>query len=171
MSPNNSDLFTRKALTLSGLFLFLIYLKTPIMKLFVIAVLMSGFLGANAQDIVGKWKTIDDNSGDERSVVEIYEKAGRIYGRIIKLYRKPGEDPDPICDECDHEDSRYKKKIIGMEIIAGMKRNGNEYDDGNILDPETGKIYRCKLWMEENTLKVRGYWGPFFRTQTWKKLI
>ena len=103
--------------------------------------------------------------------MEIFEKGGKIYGKIIKLYRKQGEDPDPVCDECDSDDSRYKKKIIGMEIITDMSRSGDEYDEGNILDPENGKIYRCKLWIENSDLKVRGYWGPFFRTQTWKKLI
>jgi uncharacterized protein (DUF2147 family) len=141
------------------------------MRLSLIVVFLLCCIAGFSQGVVGKWKTIDDSSGEERSVVEIYEKDGKVYGKIIKLFRKPGEDPDPICDECDHEDNRYKKKIIGMEIIAGMKRNGNEYDDGEILDPENGKIYRCKLWIEENTLKVRGYWGPFFRTQTWKKAI
>jgi uncharacterized protein (DUF2147 family) len=122
-----------------------------------------------SQSIIGKWKTIDDNTGEERSVVEIYEKGGKIYGKIIKLFRKPGEDPDPVCNECDQDDDRFKKKIIGMEIITDMEKIGSEYDDGSILDPESGKIYRCKLWLENNELKVRGYWGPFFRTQTWKK--
>jgi uncharacterized protein (DUF2147 family) len=140
-----------------------------VMKL-LIPLLLSCFL-VHGQSIVGKWKTIDDNSGEERSVVELYEKDGKVYGRIVKLFRKPGEDPDPLCDECDADDSRYKKKVIGMEIITNMNRSGNEYDNGQILDPETGKVYRCKLWLEDNNLKVRGYWGPFYRTQTWKKMI
>jgi len=140
------------------------------MKLLSIPLIFLCFI-TQGQSVVGKWKTIDDNSGEERSVVEIFEKGGKIYGKIIKLYRKQGEDPDPVCDECDSDDSRYKKKIIGMEIITDMSRSGDEYDEGNILDPENGKIYRCKLWIENSDLKVRGYWGPFFRTQTWKKLI
>jgi uncharacterized protein (DUF2147 family) len=139
------------------------------MKL-LIPFLLSGFI-VQGQSIVGKWKTIDDNTGTERSVVEIYEKSGKLYGKIIKLYRNPGEDPDPICDDCTPDDPRYRKKIIGMEIIADMIKAGNEYDQGSILDPESGKVYRCKLWLEDNDLKVRGYWGPFFRTQTWKKMI
>jgi uncharacterized protein (DUF2147 family) len=133
--------------------------------------LMLFCIALQGQSITGKWKTIDDNSGEERSIVEIYEKNGKVYGRIIKLFRKPGEDPDPICDDCDPDDSRYKKKIIGMEIISNMTKAGKEYDGGSILDPESGKIYRCRLWIEGNDLKVRGYWGPFFRTQTWKKVI
>ena len=122
------------------------------------------------QAALGKWKTIDDNSGDERSIVEIYEKDGKVFGKIVKLFRKPGEDPDPLCDECDSDDDRYMKKIVGMDIIRNMKKSGNELEDGTILDPESGKVYRCKIWIEGDKLNVRGYWGPFFRTQTWKKV-
>lgn len=117
--------------------------------------------------VIGKWKTIDDNTGKERSVVEIFEKGSKVYGKITKLYRDKGEDPDPICDECEEEDDRYKKKIIGMEIIRDMKKAGAELAEGTIMDPDNGKIYRCKIWVEGNELKVRGYLGPFYRTQTW----
>lgn len=130
--------------------------------------LMLPFAGIS-QTIVGKWVTIDDNSGLEKSVVEIFEKSGKYFGKVTKLYRDQGEDPDPVCDECENDDPRYKKKIIGMEIIRDMEKSGNEYSDGDILDPENGKVYKCKLWIEGNELKVRGYWGPFFRTQSWKK--
>jgi len=122
-----------------------------------------------AQNAIGKWKTIDDNSGEERSVVEIFERSGKVYGKIVKLFRKPGEDPDPICDECDSDDARYRKKVIGMEIIRDMKKTDGEYTEGTILDPESGKVYRCRFWVEGNELKLRGYWGPFYRTQTWIK--
>jgi uncharacterized protein (DUF2147 family) len=116
---------------------------------------------------VGKWKTIDDESGEVRSVVEIFERGGKLYGRVFKIFPKQGEDPDPVCDACPEDDPRHKKKIIGMEIIKDMTKSGNEYSEGTILDPEPGKIYRCKLWLEGNDLMVRGFWGPFYRTQTW----
>jgi len=74
-----------------------------------------------------------------------------------------------VCDKCPSEDGRYLKKIIGMEIIKDIKKVGDEYVDGSILDPEEGKVYRCKLWLEGANLMVRGYWGPFYRTQTWRK--
>lgn len=119
------------------------------------------------QSIVGKWKTIDDETNEAKSIVEIVEKNGKYYGKIIKLFRAPGEDPDPICEECDSEDDRYRKKIIGMEILKDMMKSETEYSEGNILDPNNGKIYSCKIWLEGNNLKLRGYWGPFFRTQTW----
>jgi uncharacterized protein (DUF2147 family) len=124
---------------------------------------------AYGQAIVGKWKTIDDNTGEAKSIVEIYERDGKFYGKVIKLFLDPNEDPDPVCDECDKDDSRYKKKIIGMEIIRGLKEDNNEFSGGDILDPENGKVYRCRLWIEDGDLMVRGYWGPFFRTQTWKR--
>jgi uncharacterized protein (DUF2147 family) len=136
-------------------------------------ILLSFFLVlANAvygQSIVGKWKTIDDNTGEAKSIVEIYEKDGKYFGKIMKIFPDPNEDPDPVCDECDRDDPRYKKKIIGMEIIRGLKKDDNEFSGGDILDPENGKVYRCRLWIEGGDLMVRGYWGPFFRTQTWKR--
>ena len=140
------------------------------MKLFYILFLITPIL-ATGQSITGRWTTIDDNSGTEKSVVEIVEKDGKVYGKVVKIFPKPGEDPDPVCDQCPKDDARYNKKIIGMEIIRDMKRSGEEYTDGDILDPEVGKIYKCKIWTEGNELKVRGYWGPFYRTQTWKKVI
>lgn len=127
---------------------------------------------ASAQNsIVGKWKSVDDNTEDPRSIVEILEREGKIYGKIIKLFPKPEEDPDPICDKCDPEDARFNKKIIGMEIIMEMTKDDDEYSGGSILDPEVGKVYRCKVWLEAGKLKVRGYLGPFYRTQTWLKAL
>jgi uncharacterized protein (DUF2147 family) len=123
-----------------------------------------------SQDSVfGKWKTIDDKTGQPKSIVEIFERNGRVYGRIVKLFREQGEDLDPICDKCSPNDPRHKQKIIGMEILRDMTRDGESFANGQILDPEVGKVYRCKIWVEGSDLKVRGYLGPFWRTQTWKK--
>ncbi len=124
-------------------------------------------LTANGQGILGKWKSVDDNSGQPRSIVEITESGGKVYGKVVRLFPQPNEDPDPVCDKCDPSDPRFKKKIIGMEIIRGLSKNGQEYSGGDILDPENGKVYRSKIWLEGKDLKVRGYWGPFYRTQTW----
>ena len=95
------------------------------------------------------------------------EKDGLYYGKIIKLFRGPDEEQDPICDEC--EDHRKDQKIIGMEIITDMKYNkgDEEYKKGEILDPESGNIYDCRMWVEDGNLKVRGYLLFFYRTQTW----
>jgi uncharacterized protein (DUF2147 family) len=122
---------------------------------------------APAQDVKGKWKTIDDETQEPKSIVEIFERDGKLFGKIVKLFRKPGEDQDPVCDECDEDDPRYLKKIIGMEIMREMVPAEGEYSGGDILDPNKGKVYSCKIWIEGKDLKVRGYWGPFYRTQTW----
>ncbi len=139
------------------------------MKFLLILLLSLGSLvNVNAQDsITGKWKTIDDETNKPKSIVEIFEKEGKYYGKILKLFRTADEDQDPICEECPPEDDRYKKKIIGMEILKEMVKSGSEYSEGTILDPNNGKIYRCKIWREGDNLKLRGYWGPFYRTQTW----
>jgi uncharacterized protein (DUF2147 family) len=123
-----------------------------------------------SQDIKGKWSTIDDNTGEQKSVVDIFERGGKWYGKVVKVIVKAGEDPDPVCDKCPEDDFRYNKKIIGMEILKDLEKSGKEYENGHILDPEIGKIYKCKLWVENGELKVRGFWGPFYRTQTWKKI-
>jgi uncharacterized protein (DUF2147 family) len=127
-------------------------------------------LNAMAQkSVIGKWKTIDDNTGEAKSIIEIYERGGKLFGKVVKIL-DPKAEPDPVCDECPADDPRYNKKIIGMEIIQSLVKDGDEYSEGTILDPEPGKIYRCKLWLEGEDLMVRGYWGPFYRTQTWKRV-
>ena len=135
-----------------------------------VVILLQFTFSANGQQIVGQWKTIDDETKKERSIVEIYKVGDRYAGKIIKLQRSLEDDPDPVCDDCDPDDSRYLQKIIGMEIIQDMAfdKSSNEYVDGTILDPESGSEYQCKLWLsEEGTLKVRGYIAFFYRTQTW----
>lgn len=122
---------------------------------------------ALAQEITGKWTTIDDNTGKERSVVEIYKKGDKYFGKVSDMYLEPHEPKDPICDLCP--DERKDQQTLGMEIIRNMEKDGDEYSGGDILDPENGKIYRCKLWIEDGKLMVRGYVAFFFRTQEWIK--
>ena len=124
--------------------------------------------GLQSQDIFGKWKTIDDQTGDLKSVVEIYEKNGKVYGKVVELFRKPDEEPDPHCKDC--MDDRKGQRIIGMEVIRAMEKDGDEWEDGTICDPENGKIYDCKLWLDEDNpdkLNVRGYIAFLYRTQEW----
>lgn len=126
----------------------------------------------NAQSITGTWKTIDDETGKAKSEVKIFIKNGKLYGNIVKIYREKGEEPDPICKH--GEDYRNGKKIIGMQIITGLKKDGDEWEaDDAIFDPKTGKIYDAKIWLDEDNkdkLNVRGYIGFFFRTQTWVRV-
>jgi len=127
-------------------------------------------LAAGEKSITGKWKTIDDETGEPKSIVRIYKKKGKYYGKVKKLFRKPGEDPNPVCDKCADDDPRKDKPTKGMVIIKDMKKDGNEYSGGTILDPKNGKIYTCKLWLENGNLMVRGYIAFFFRTQTWHRV-
>jgi uncharacterized protein (DUF2147 family) len=137
----------------------------PFSKFFIAIIFILLAMQLQAQSVVGRWKTIDDETKKPKSIVEIYEQNGKIYGKIIKLFRTPQEDQDPVCDKCT--DFRKGKKIIGLNIITDMQKDGDEYVDGKILDPKNGKIYNCKLWVENGNLMVRGYVAFFFRTQTW----
>jgi uncharacterized protein (DUF2147 family) len=124
-------------------------------------------VSVNAQSITGQWKTIDDETGKEKSVVEIYKKGDKYFGKVISIV-----DPtkrDSKCTLCN--DSRKDQAVIGMEIIKDLVQDDDEFEDGTILDPKNGKIYDCKIWLEDdNTLSVRGYVAFFFRTQTWKRV-
>lgn len=131
---------------------------------FTIAIMFSFSSLALSQDVCGKWKTIDDKTGDEKSIVKIYEKDGKVYGRILELLNN--DDPNPLCTECPGQ--LKDKPIIGMIIIIGFEKNKDKWEaKGSLLDPENGKLYDGKLWVEDGNLQVRGFLGPFYRTQTW----
>ncbi len=124
---------------------------------------------ASAQSPVGQWKTIDDETGKEKSIVEIFEKDGKLFGKVVKLIDPEKENPK--CDECEEDDDRFNQPVIGMEIIRDLEQDGEEWEDGTVMDPENGKIYSCKIWLEdEKTLKLRGYIAFFYRTQTWYRV-
>jgi uncharacterized protein (DUF2147 family) len=117
--------------------------------------------------IVGEWKTVDDNTGKARSIIEIYEaKNGMYYGKVRKLL-DPDKSQDVVCEKCPGD--RKGQKVVGLTVIREMKLSSGTMSGGYILDPENGKEYSCKIWLEGNELKVRGYWGVFYRTQTWYK--
>lgn len=118
----------------------------------------------SAQDIVGTWKTVDDETGKTKSIVELYKQDGAIYGKIIKLLLP--EDQGKLCIKCTG--SEYNKPIVGMVIAKGLTKSGDDFEGGTIFDPKKGKEYRCKMWIdhdEPNKLNVRGYIAFFFRTQ------
>lgn len=127
--------------------------------------------GAMAQETspVGVWKTIDDETGKPKSLVRITESNGELRGKIEKLFREAGEEQNPKCEKC--EGNLKDQPIIGMTIITGMKKDGSEYNGGQILDPNNGKVYKSKMSLVEGgkKLDVRGYIGvPMLgRTQTW----
>lgn len=133
------------------------------MRTLVILLLAAFAATVQAQAIAGHWTTIDDNSGKRKAVVEITVKDGVATGRIIDLYNKSRL--DKTCDKCT--DDRKGRRIVGLDIIRSMRANGDTWSGGTILDPESGKVYDCKLWVEDGQLKVRGYIAFFYRTQTW----
>ncbi len=120
-------------------------------------------LPISAQDIAGRWVTIDDNTGKQRSVVEVTVKDGIATGRIVEIFDKTKA--DKTCEACT--DDRKGKKVLGMDIIRGMVQDDDEWENGTIMDSDNGKVYDCKLWVENGKLQVRGYIAFFFRTQTW----
>lgn len=118
--------------------------------------------------IEGKWKTVDDESGKAKSYVEIFKKAdGKYYGKVVQLLIKP---TDPNCTGC--KDDRKGKPILGMEVIRGLSKDGNEFSGGTITDPKNGKTYKCTVTKDGDKLNVRGYMGISIigRTQTWQKV-
>ncbi|MFZ6655251.1 DUF2147 domain-containing protein [Undibacterium sp. TJN19] len=118
---------------------------------------------------VGLWKSIDDKSGKPKALIRITETAGELQGKIEKLFIEADADKNPKCDKC--EGANKDQPIIGLTILSGLKKDGDEYTGGKILDPGNGKLYSSKLSIIENNkkLNVRGYIGaPMFgRTQTW----
>lgn len=123
---------------------------------------------AKAQSCVGTWITIDDETGKKKSKVELYKKDGKLYGKIVYLYPREGREDNPKCTKCTGD--RKNQPLIGLQIVRGLEWDGSEWEDGTICDPENGKIYTCSIWLDEENkdrLYVRGYVGPFFRTQTW----
>lgn len=128
-------------------------------------VVTSIVLFAQSNDIVGKWTTIDDDSGKAKSVVEIFKKSdGKYYGKIVQLLQKPENENCVAC-----KDDRKNKPLIGLEIIRGLKMEGKEFTGGTITDPKSGKTYKCTITRNGDKLNVRGYVGISLmgRTQVW----
>jgi uncharacterized protein (DUF2147 family) len=114
----------------------------------------------------GRWRTFDDKTGKAKAVILLYEEKGLLFGRVETLV-----DPDAvkICDKCS--DDRKGKPVTGMVVVRRMKKDGDEYTGGDILDPKNGSVYRCKMRLVDQgrKLSVRGYLGfsLFGRSQTW----
>jgi uncharacterized protein (DUF2147 family) len=146
-------------------------------KLLSISVLLSIFtylpIFAADNRVSGYWKTIDDETKKPRSIVEIFEKDAKIFGKIVKIF--PHEGNKDLCEKCPDE---FKNQpILGLKFMWDLKstnQDSTKYDGGKILDPANGSIYRSKLELIENgqKLEVRGYIGIslFGRSQTWLRV-
>ncbi len=124
-----------------------------------------------ADSPVGVWQTIDDHTGQPKALVQISQNAdGTLSGKIIKGLGA-NDQPDRTCDKCT--DARKDQPMLGMTIVEGMKRDGDKYEGGKILDPENGSVYKCQMHTEDNGQKlvVRGYIGISLlgRSQTWNR--
>ena len=117
--------------------------------------------------IEGKWKTIDDETGKPKSIVEVFKKSdGKYYGKIVQLLIKPENNN---CVKC--KDDRKNKPLVGLEIIRGLSKDGNEFGGGTITNPKDGKSYKTEIVRENNTLKVKALiMGIAMKTQTWHKV-
>jgi uncharacterized protein (DUF2147 family) len=118
---------------------------------------------------VGLWKTIDDDGKTEKSLVRIVDSGGSLSGRIEKLL-DPKDNPNDVCDKCT--DDRKDKPVLGLTILRHLKQNADDksvWDGGEVLDPEDGKSYRARLKPLNGgkELQLRGFIGPFYRTQIW----
>jgi uncharacterized protein (DUF2147 family) len=118
---------------------------------------------------VGLWRNVDDKTGEAKAEIRIYDNGGKLFGKIEKTLTKNGK---PTCEEC--WDDRKGQAMVGLEIIRNAEKvEGQEaWQHGKILDPENGKEYTLRLVPIDGgrKLQVRGYIGPFYRTQTWVRV-
>ena len=120
----------------------------------------------------GLWKSIDDETKKEKSLIRVTESGGVLTGKLEKLL-DPATKPDAVCEKCS--DERKDKPLVGMTLIKGVKQNADDkakWDGGEILDPNNGKTYKVRLTPIDGgkTLEVRGFIGPFYRNQTWTRV-
>lgn len=138
-------------------------MKTLFLTLMLAAMAAVGY----AQDITGTWITYDDATHKPASRVEITVNNGVLRAQVKELLNQTPEAAKAAkCTEC--KGKLKNQPVIGMYIIDGAKADGKEYQ-GTIVDPKNGKEYKAKIWLEGEVLNVRGYLGPFFRTQIWKR--
>lgn len=116
------------------------------------------------QQIVGKWLA-DDGEG----IIEIYKQDNHFYGKITWLKKPNDEKGKPFTDTENPDKSKRIQPLLGLVILKGFVYKNNQWENGTIYDPESGKTYTCTIWISDGKLKVRGYWGIFYQTQTWTK--
>lgn len=130
----------------------------------------AGLAPAALDSPVGRWKTIDDKTGQAKAIVEIREMNGELEGRVVQIFHSPA--PHPLCLKCTG--ALKNKPVMGMRILWGMRQNGREWTGGRILDPESGNVYRCTFTLVDagKMLRVRGYVGlsVFGRTEKWVRV-
>ena len=140
------------------------------MRITLATVIFLAAFGAAAQSPtpVGLWQTVNE-SGQREALVRITEVDGELRGHVVTVFSPPAPSADPLCEECPGE--LKNKPVVGLRILSGMRRDGERYSGGEILDPDNGNLYRCTLRLVDGgrKLEVRGFIGISFfgRTQTW----
>jgi len=164
----------REGVGMKGLFQKLIGLSSlgVVSAAVVVVSIASAPLRAAEPTAVGLWEQVDEKSGKPESWFKIIERNGVYQGNIVKIFFKPGEDENWACDKCEGDERG--KPVLGLALIKGMQRNGNAYENGTIMDPRDGSVYRAlmNLSPDGQKLEVRGYLGIslFGRSQTWIRL-
>jgi len=123
----------------------------------------------SSQSIFGKWKTIDGETGEEKSIVEIYKENGKIFGKVVGILNP--NDRNVLCDKCKGDE--YNTPVMGLVLMKNMQKEGKYYKGGTIFDPERGKKYRCRLYIDKDKpdiLQVRGYIAFLYSSQYWKRV-
>ena len=138
------------------------------MKKIILLLLITISYTTNSQTIFGKWHSFNDETQEVESVIEVYEKDGKAFAKIIEI--KNPDRKTAVCDMC--KGSNKDKPFLGMEILSGLQMNDDEWSGGKILDPKNGKEYKCYIKLvEDNKLKIRGYIGFSLlgRTAYWQR--
>ena len=130
-------------------------MKKAIVSLVLAMMSVAGY----AQSVVGKWVT---EGGD--SQVEIYQSGDKLNGKIVWLKKGDGQQ-----DIHNPDKKLQSRKLVGVNILTGLTKKGDKWEGGKIYNPKNGKTYKCAIWPDGDELKVRGYLGPFYETQTWKR--
>ncbi len=138
-------------------------------KYFCVTVIIFISISANAQvwqnAIVGGWI---DGEGDGK--IEIYKQGDKYYGKIAWLREPTEENGNAKVDDENPDESKRKQPVLGLVILKNFDFKDGYWQNGTIYDPKNGKTYECEMWLDgKGTLKIRGYWGIVYRTDTWTK--
>jgi uncharacterized protein (DUF2147 family) len=137
-------------------------------KIFFTTLLFALSITINGQSIFGKWNSTNEETGNIDSIIEVYEKDGKAFAKVIEI--KGSARKNAVCEKC--EDENKNKPILGLNILTGLEKNKDEWSGGNILDPRNGRIYNCYIKLiKPNKLKIRGYIGLalFGKTAYWER--
>ncbi|UAB83539.1 DUF2147 domain-containing protein [Zunongwangia sp. SCSIO 43204] len=141
-------------------------------KYILFSVFFTAFAALNSvyaqDDVFGKWKCTNDE-GKVNSIVKIFKKEdGEVCGKVVRITKE--EDRDKLCTEC--KGALKDKPIEGLQLMHGLKKEGDHYAGGEIINPKSGKVYKVKIWVDEDNpdmLNVRGYVAFFYKTMTWER--